>query len=474
MPKGFRRTKIVCTIGPATSSERMIRKLILSGMDVARLNMSHGTEEEHAGYIEKVRRLSRSTGNEVSVLLDLPGPKHRVGKLAGGKVRLRKGATVTFTERQVEGTPDLLPVTVPGLSEGIRPGQKILLDDGAMQVRVTGKQGADIVGRVLVGGMLVQGRGVVVPGMPTAAPFVTDQLRRLLGFAARYRPDYIALSFVSDAEEVRSVRNILKESGADIPLISKIERREALRAFDGILEASDGIMVARGDLGVEIPLERVPLVQKQLIAKCNRVGKPVITATEMLQSMVSSLRPVRAETSDIANAIFDGTDAVMLSAETSIGRYPAQAVAMMDRISRETEKELPYETALMERRVWVQAVTEEMIAYNACLTAQSLSAKAIVAFTQSGSTARRVSKYRPRQPIIAVTPCDITGALALMWGVYPLRRSVTTSTTELFETASRVARELGFAETGDLIVVTGGIPFGESGTTNLLKVERLS
>ena len=310
--------------------------------------------------------------------------------------------------------------------------------------------------------------------MPDTVPFLSDELHRLLLFAAKQKPDYIALSFVSRPQDVTDVRHILRDSGADIPLLSKIERQDALKAFDKILTVSDGIMVARGDLGVEIPLEQVPIAQKRIIRKCNRVGKPVITATEMLQSMVSSLRPVRAEVTDIANAIYDGTDAVMLSAETSIGKYPVQAVKMMDRICKETEKDLPYESALSERKTWVDSATEELISYNACVTAHNLSAKAIVAFTQSGSTARRVSKYRPRPYILAITPNDICGRLVLFWGVYPIRGGVTASTTELFATASRCAREAGLAKPGDLIVVTGGIPFGETGTTNLLKVETVS
>lgn len=469
----WRRTKIVCTIGPATSSEATIRKLIHAGMDVARLNMSHGTLEEHARYIRIVRKLSHQLGVEVATLLDLPGPKYRIGKLEGGSVELRNGARVTFTDRAVEGNASLLPVTLPNLSEGLSSGQTMLLDDGALQVKVLSVDGREVQGRVVVGGTLVEGKGVVVPGMPITTPFLTDDLRELVGFAVNEAPDYIALSFVTKAQDVTEIRGILKQQGADIPLVSKIERREALKAFDSILEASDAIMVARGDLGVEIPLERVPLAQKEMIRKCNRAGKPVITATEMLQSMVSSPRPVRAETSDVANAIFDGTDAVMLSAETSIGKYPVQAVNMMDRIARETEKDLPYDLWLSERRKWANLSTEELIAYNACVTAESLGARAIVAFTQSGSTAGRVSKYRPRPVILAVTPTDICGRLVLHWGVYPYERQVPGDTSGLFDTASSLAKQVKLAKPGDLVVVTGGIPLGQAGSTNMLKVETI-
>jgi pyruvate kinase len=468
------RTKIVCTIGPATGSEKMVRQLIQAGMDVARLNMSHGTADEHTAYIGLIRGVARDMEVEVAILLDLPGPKHRVGELPGGKVRLHQGAAVTLTDQPVEGNPSLIPVTLPGLSAGLMPGRTILLDDGALQIKVTAVNGCEVHGRVTAGGVLVQGRGVVVPGMPNPGPFVSPELRYLLRLATKIKPDYIALSFVSRAQDVIDARKVLQEAGDEIPLVSKIERRDALKEFDAILTASDAIMVARGDLGVEIPLERVPLAQKRIIRKCNRVGKPVITATEMLQTMVAAQRPVRAEVTDVANAIFDGTDAVMLSAETSIGKYPIQAVKMMDRICRETEKDLPYESALTQRKPLVDTATEELIGYNACLTAHNLSAKAIVAFTQSGNTARRVSKYRPRPPILAVTPGDICGRLVLLWGVYPIRSRVTTSTTELFATAARLAKETGLARPGDRIVITGGIPFGESGSTNMLKVETVA
>ena len=470
----WRKTKIVCTIGPATASEGMIRKLIEAGMDVARLNLSHGTLTEHAQYVDNVRRLSRSVGVEVAVLLDLPGPKHRIGKLAGGSVLLRKGAETVLTERQVAGDSSLLPVTLPDLVRGLRPGQTILLDDGALQIKALSVKGADVVGRVMVGGVLMEGKGVVVQGMPIAKPFLTDSLRGMIGFAVSQRPDYVALSFVTTPDDVLQVKRVLSERGADIPIISKIERREAVKAFDAILEASDAIMVARGDLGVEMPLEQVPLLQKEFIRKCNRAGKPVITATEMLQSMVSSPRPVRAEASDVANAIFDGTDAVMLSAETSVGKYPVQAVQMMDRISNETEKVLPYDLTLSQRRDWAGAVVGDLIGYDACLTAQKLGAKAIVAFTQSGTTAARVAKYRPRPVILAVTPVDICGRLVLYWGVHPFKRDIPESANGLFSVASTLAKDSGIAKPGDLIVVTGGIPLGQSGSTNLLKVEKVS
>ena len=472
----WRRTKIVCTIGPASNSETMIRKLIEAGMDVARFNMSHGSKAEHARQIKLVRKVGGELGVEVAVMLDLPGPKHRIGKLVGGQVTLREGEKVILTEKRVEGDARLLPVTLQGFARNVKPGQIVLLDDGALQVRVLRTGGVEVRGIVTAGGTLIQGRGVVVPGMPNPGLFVTKTLQQLILFAIKQHPDYIALSFVSRPQDIIDVRHILEEKGADIPIIAKIEKQGALESFGGILQASDAIMVARGDLGVEIPLERVPLVQKDIISSCNRAGKPVITATEMLQSMVTSVRPVRAEVSDIANAIFDGTDAVMLSAETSIGRYPVEAIKMMDKIVIETEKKFPYNSTLAERSSWVGNVTEELISYDACLTAQNLAARAIVAFTQSGSTAGRVSKYRPQPVILAIAPKEICGRLVLRWGVYPFQAEVVQtpgSISDLFRTAAELAKKVELAHRGDLIVVTGGLPLGVAGSTNLLKVEKI-
>jgi len=469
-----RRTKIVCTIGPATGSATMIEQLIRSGMNIARLNLSHGTHSEHRQYIRTIRRLSHRLGINVAILIDLPGPKYRTGKLRGGQTVLKKGAEVVLTTRQVEGDATLVPVNLPNLPKDVKIGDTILLDDGAMQLKVTETGDTEVKCRVTVGGMLAEGQGLVVPGMRSSGPFITDSLRHHLIFAIGEQPDYLALSFVSSAEDVASVRAELHKSNVDIPIIAKIERGGAVRNFGAILSASDGVMVARGDLGVDIPLERVPLVQKEIINKCNRAGKPVITATEMLESMVNSIRPTRAEVTDVANAIFDGTDAIMLSAETSIGKYPVRAVRMMAKIAQETENRLPYEQILRERSTWLEQKTDEVISYNACHTAHNLGVAAIIAFTQSGSTARRVSKYRPRVPILAMTPSSaVAGRLLLHWGVRPIVIAQLSSVEEQFATGARLAKELGIAKPGDLIVITGGIPVGVAGSTNLLKVERV-
>ncbi len=469
-----RRTKIVCTIGPATGTASVIERLIRSGMNIARLNLSHGTHDVHARYIRTVRRISQRLRMQVAILVDLPGPKYRTGRLKGGQAILRKGAQLTLTSRDIEGDAAAVPVNLPNLPQDVKIGDTVLLDDGAMQLRVLGKNGNEVKCRVTVGGVLTERRGLVVPGMRTSGSFITDALREHIAFAVQQKPDYLAISFVSSAQDIFAVRAVLSEHNADIPVISKIERGQAVKDFDDILSASDGIMVARGDLGVDIPLERVPLIQKEIIQKCNHVGKPVITATQMLESMANAARPTRAEVTDVANAILDGTDATMLSAETSVGKYPVQAVRTMARIAIETEKRLSYAHLIDERSMWIERETDELISYSACHTADSLGAVAIVAFTQSGSTARRVSKYRPRVPILATTPSDVvSGKMLLYWGVYPFQVDPASSVDELFEMGAKLAKEAGLAKPGDLIVITGGVPIGVAGATNLLKVEKI-
>lgn len=469
-----RRTKIICTLGPASGSVSLIQRLIRAGMDVARLNLSHGTLDEHSRRIETVRKLSRRMGIDVAILIDLPGPKYRIGRLKGGQAKLKKGSLVRLTTGEIEGDALLLPVTLPNLARDIKVGDTVILDDGDMQLRVREIDGTGIKCRVTLGGLLRQGRGLVVPGMRSSLPFITDQFRDDILFAIKQQPDFLALSFVTDAHDIADVRAIMQENNARIPVIAKIERGEAVNNFNSILSASDGIMIARGDLGVEIPLERVPLLQKEFIRKCNRAGKPVITATEMLESMIASMRPTRAETTDVANAIFDGTDAIMLSAETAIGKYPVPSVRMMARIARAAEKQLHYEQVLAERRSWLERQTDELISYNACQTAQSLRAAAIVTFTRSGSTAIRVSKYRPGVPILALTPNRaVSGRLLLYWGIRPYLIVEPASVDEMFTLAAKISRDLCVAKPGDLIIIAAGIPIGVAGSTNMLKVERI-
>lgn len=470
-----RRTKIVCTIGPATGSATVIERLITAGMNIARLNLAHGVYHQHIRYIQTIRKLSQRLGINVAILMDLPGSKYRIGKLKDGQVALKKGAQVVLTTRQVEGDATLVPVSLPRLPQDVKAGDTVLLDDGVIQLKVQDTGDTEVKCRVKVGGLLTEGRGLVVPGMRTSGSFITNSLREHTLFAIGEKPDYLALSFVNRAEDVAEARAIIHNNGADIPIIAKIEQGEAVSNFDSILAVSDGIMVARGDLGVDIPLEKVPLIQKEIIQKCNQIGKPVITATQMLESMVHAARPTRAEVADVANAIFDGTDATMLSAETAIGKYPVQAVTMMAKIAQEAENKLPYEQILADRGKWLEPQTDELISYNACHTAHRLGAVAIVAFTQSGSTAGRVSKYRSRVPILAITPSSVVSRrLLLRWGVYPFQIAKPSSVDELFATATKLARDLGLAKSGDLIVITGGIPIGVAGSTNLLKVEKIT
>jgi pyruvate kinase len=470
-----RRTKIVCTIGPASGSTAIMQRLINAGMDIARLNLSHGTLEEHSFYIQNIRQQSERTKTNVAILIDLPGPKYRIGRLGGGQVSLKKGSLVHLTIEDVEGNASLLPVTFPNLLNDIKRGDTVLLDDGVIQLKAREINSTGIECRVNVGGLLTQGRGLVVPGMKISVPFLTDQLRADILFAIKQQPDFLALSFVTKPDDITGVKAILSENGASIPIIAKIERGEAVRNFNKILAVCDGIMIARGDMGVEISLEKVPLIQKDLIKKCNRAGKPVITATEMLESMIDSVRPTRAEATDVANAIFDGTDAVMLSAETAIGKYPLQAVRTMADIARAAEKKLPYEQILAERRGWLKRETDELISYSACQTAHSLHAAAIVAFTQSGSTAIRVSRYRPSVPILALTPDKtVAGKLLQYWGIHPHLIIEPKTVDKLFTMGTQLSLELGIAKPGDLIIIAAGLPIGQAGSTNMLKVEKMS
>ncbi len=469
-----RRTRIVVTIGPASNSPAHIGQLIRSGMDVARLNLSHGSLEEHASCVRTIRKLAVPLSRPVAVLMDIPGPKYRTGSIREKSLSLSRGDEIILTTRAIEGTGNVVPVNFDTLPRDVKTGSRILVDDGAIQLKVLAVMGTEVRCRVTAGGVLTPGRGVVLPGTRTSARFVTDRLKRMVDFAAEQSPDYIAISFVSGPEDIAQIREILRQRQVGIPLVAKIEKEQAVRNFDRILEVSDAVMVARGDLGVDIPLPKVPLVQKEIIGKCNRAGKPVITATQMLESMVSAARPTRAEVTDVANAIFDGTDAIMLSAETSIGRNPVAAVRMMTQIARETERRLPYEDMLAKKNAWIVPQADELVAYDACHNAHKLKAAAIVAFTESGSTAQRVSRYRPMTPIIAIASSQqVCQKLQLFWGIQAFQIGASASVNELFGTAVDLVKKLKLAGPGQLIVITGGIPLGTAGTTNLLKIEQI-
>ena len=469
-----RRTKIVCTIGPSSSSAPTIQGLIEAGMNIARLNLSHGTHDQHAGYIHTVRQTASKLKVPIAVLQDLPGPKIRTGKLRESEVLLKEGNEFILTTDMVSGDEHKVSTNLPGLPDSVRPGDTIFLNDGAIRLEVLASTSTDVRCLVITGGILNQLRGINVPGVTLKTPSFLETNLEDLAFSIETEADFVALSFVREADDIHQVREFLRGKGVDTPIIAKIEKWEACQNLDEILAAADGLMVARGDLGVEIALEKVPLVQKEIIRKCNRAGKPVITATQMLESMIGSVSPTRAEVTDIANSIFDGTDAIMLSGETAVGRYPVEAVRVMTRVALETEAALPYGKMVLEKGADLESQTDDAIAYSAVHTAHQLGAAAIVAFTSSGSTARRVSKYRPGIPILAATPSPRQKRrLLISWGVYPYEVQEPNTVHDVFAQAVNLSMATGIAQKGDLIVITAGLPLAVPGTTNLLKVERI-
>ena len=470
----FRKTKIICTIGPSSESAQMIEKLAVSGMNIARLNFSHGTHKQHAANIETIRRISSRLDLPLAILQDLPGPKIRTGKLKRERVCLKEGNDFTLTSKNVLGNEREVSTSLPSLPKDVNPGDIIFLNDGAIELEVLSTTDSDVRCKIIIGGVLTEQRGINIPGVRLSVPPITKKDLSHLAFGLKHGVDFVALSFVREASDVLQVRQFIQAKGANTPLIAKIERHEAVDDIDEIIAAADGIMVARGDLGVEMPLKKVPLVQKEIISRCNRIAKPVIVATQMLESMVHSLYPTRAEVSDVANAIFDGADAVMLSEETATGEYPAEAVLMMAQIADETEAALPYHRILSQKRGTVISQTDDAISYAACSIAEQLRAASIVAYTTSGSTAQRVAKYRPKSPILAMTPRDsVRRKLALYWGVHSYKVTEYASVEEVFQQGANLAVKLGLARSGDLIVVTAGVPLGVPGSTNMLKVQKI-
>jgi pyruvate kinase len=470
----YLRTKIVCTIGPSTSSASMIKELLQAGMDVARINFSHGIHKEHASYIRTLQQAAKQAGVPLGIMQDLPGPKNRTGKLKKGAIELTKNADFVLTTKEVLGDEHRVSVGLPDLPKNVKPGDMIFIDDGAIELKVVATSKTEVSCQIVTGGKLGEDKGINIPGITWDAPTITEDDWNHLLFGLKNNVDFIALSFIREANDVIKVRSFLQKKKKTPALIAKIERREALDNLDEILEVADGAMVARGDLGIEIPIQRVPIVQKEIIQKCNRLGKPVIVATQMLESMVNSPRPTRAEVTDVANAIFDGADALMLSEETAVGSYPVEAVSMMSQIALEAETALPYEEILTNKGKDLQPQTDDAISYAACHTAHQLGAAAIIAFTSSGSTARRVAKYRPRVPILAITPSQVTQRqLSLSWGVRAFQIPEPSKIAVLFTRGARVAKRTGLAQDGDLVVITGGVPIGISGSTNLLKVEKV-
>jgi len=467
----LRKAKIVCTIGPASESVEVLKKLIQAGMNVARLNFSHGTHEEHAMRIANIRRAAEEVGKPVAILLDTKGPEIRTGVLASDSVELEEGKRIVLTAEEVAGTAERVSITYGELCKDVKPGDTILIDDGLIGLTVEEVRGSDIVCQIRNGGTLKSRKGVNVPGVKINLPGITEKDAQDIVFGIRQGVDFIAASFVRKASDILEIRHILEQHDASIDIIAKIENQEGVDNVDEILDVSDGLMVARGDLGVEIPAEEVPLVQKKLIKKCNERAKPVITATQMLDSMQRNPRPTRAEASDVANAIFDGTDAIMLSGETAAGKYPVESVLTMDRIAVRAEQELNYREILYQNARLKQVTITDAISQAVANAALDLDAAAIITATESGHTARMVSKFRPRAPIVAVTPHPrVIRRLALVNGVYPLLGKIANTTDEMLEMSVQEALHNGYVRHGDLVVITAGVPVREVGTTNLMKI----
>ena len=467
----MRSTKIVATIGPSSRDPDVLEQMIRAGMDMARLNFAHGTPSEHAATAELIRAAADRAEREVAILGDVPGPKLRIGPVGGdGVAELGRGSSVVLTSDQVDGSPDRLPVAWRGFSELVDTGDVLYLADGAVRLRVSHVNGGDVVTQVEVGGSVASRQGLNLPNVTVSLPAVSDEDIAFVDAGIDMGLDYFALSFVRRREDLEPVREHLRSRSSEIPLIAKIEKPQAAANAEEIVDAADGIMVARGDLGIELPIEEVPLVQKRLLALAGRRAKPAITATQMLESMVHSTRPTRAEVADVANAIFDGTDAVMLSQETAVGRHPVLAVSMMASIAETTERELPYGRWLAERGP--QANNQyHAIAFGAVGGVYQLGLKCIVTPTNTGTTARLISAYRPKAPVLALSPSrDVVRRCRLIWGIYPVLHQEPMETLDLIEACARAAIHAGLAVPGDKIGITAGLPAGRSGGTNLFKV----
>ena len=478
-PAIFRRTKVVCTIGPASRDEDILRQLVRSGMDVARLNFSHSDAETHKENVDRIRKISEEEDLPVAILVDLQGPKFRIGEIENEGVVVRNGETVQLTTEELVGqSREALPVQNENFPEMVSAGDQILVDDGLIELRVTGKDHNRVECVVEVGGMIKSNKGMNLPGVSSDLPSMTEKDYHDLAHALEWEVDWIALSFVRTAKDINTLKEEIK-SKADypIPVMAKIEKPEALDRIDEIVAASDAIMVARGDLGIEIPTEKVPTAQKRIIEKCNKVGIPVVTATQMLDSMIRHPRPTRAEASDVANALLDGTDAVMLSGETTIGNYPIESLKTMEKIIDEVEKnqkDLPVRP-FRPLEESINLSIARAIASAARAASENLQTAAIVAITASGYTARIVSRYRPQAPILAITPGKhVQRQLNLFWGVNPLVAPRTDNTDEMISNALQAVKERGLVKAGDLVAITAGTAGSEPGTTNLVRIHQIA
>jgi pyruvate kinase len=469
--RGVRRAKIVCTLGPATSSESMIRDLIHMGMDVARLNFSHGSHEDHAAMIAMVRQVAQSEGRSICILQDLQGPKIRTGRLRDRRpVALAAGSRLVITPRDLLGTPELISTSFPNLAQDVAPGACILLADGLIELHVVAIHDEDVECEVVNGGLLGEHKGINIPGAALSVPAMTDKDREDLDFGIRQRVDMVALSFVRCAADLREAKQIIEAGQSDIPLIAKLEKPQAIENLEAILEAADGVMVARGDLGVEMPPEQVPIIQKHVVRRASEWRKPVIIATQMLESMVENPRPTRAEASDVANAILDGADAVMLSAETATGKYPREAVDMMARISTEAEA-LFRAHSFLRRRERRTLTISEAICESVASIAYDLNMRAICVYTETGTTARVVSKYRPGTPIFGFAFLErVANRMNLYWGVQPILCAHVHTAEEMVRNAERELLASGTVDRGDVIGVISGTTWGGAGSTNLMRL----
>ena len=469
----MRKTKIVCTLGPATDNEDVLRQMMLAGMNVARCNFSHATYDEHKKRMDMIKKLRKEVGQPVAILLDTKGPEVRVKNFKDGRVTLEDGQLFTLTDDEVEGTKDKVSVTYNRLYEDLEVGMRVLIDDGLIEMQVEQVDRTNIVCRVINGGTVSNHKGVNVPDVDLSMPYISDKDREDILFGISQDVDFIAASFVQKKEDILQLRRLLeKNGGSDIKIIAKIENAQGVTNIDDIIEVSDGIMVARGDMGVEIPYEEVPVIQKKIIKKVYRTGKQVITATQMLESMIKNPRPTRAETTDVANAVYDGTSAIMLSGETAAGSYPVEAVKTMVRIAKRTEQDVDYRKRLYQSARETDTDITNAICHASCTTALDLNAKAIVTVTKSGTSARMLAKYRPESDIISCATTEkVCRQLSLTWGVTPIVIKEEKEVFNLFDKAIQAAVKMKLLQTGDLTVITSGVPIGVSGTTNMMKVQ---
>ncbi len=469
----MRRTKIVCTLGPSTDKEDVLRNLMKNGMNVARMNFSHGTHEEQKARLDMIKKLREELNLPVAALLDTKGPEIRIGDVEGGKLELKPGQEFTLTTEEMLGTEKKVTITYKELYKDVEPGDSILIDDGLIGMEVVRIDESDIVCRVKNGGFISNHKGVNVPGVELNMPFVSPKDLADIVFAAEQDYDFIAASFTRTAEDIMEIRKILQEHGGEkIHIIAKLENKQGVKNCEDILRVADGIMIARGDMGVEIPLEEVPVIQKELIRKAMHMGKPVITATQMLDSMMKNPRPTRAETSDVANAIYQGTSAIMLSGETAAGAYPIEAVQTMAKIAERTEQDIDYSREFKPRKLAEAPDVTSAISHATCTTAADLKAAAIVAVSKSGRTVSRIAKYLPVCPIIGCTTDErVYRQLNLLWGVTPVVMEEANTADELFDHAVELAEQKGLIARGELVVIAAGVPVGLSGTTNMMKVQ---